>query len=222
MSARDDILERVRGALGRAATAGPPPPDYASHALVPARGRGTPAECVARFVDMARETSATVDRVPAGADVPGAIAAYLARRDLPGRIVVAPALDALPWAPAGLDIRRGPAADGDAVSVTPVVAGIAETGTLMVRSGAATPYTLNFLPDTHIAVLYADDIVGCYEDAWARMRPRGETGGALPRTVTLITGPSRSSDIERTVTIGVHGPCALHIVLVGEADGETA
>ena len=119
-----------------------------------------------------------------------------------------------------LVLRRGRAEAGDAVSITPAASGIAETGTLMVRSGPATPYTLNFLPDTHIAVLAAADIVGSYEDAWARMRPAGETGASLPRTVTLITGPSRSSDIERTVTIGVHGPLRLHIVLVGRADGE--
>ena len=74
--------------------------------------------------------------------------------------------------------------------------------------------------DSHIAVVDAKSIVGGYEDAWARVRKNGEKGGALPRTVTLITGPSRSSDIERIVTIGVHGPRRLPIVLVGKADGE--
>jgi len=66
--------------------------------------------------------------------------------------------------------------------------------------------------------VHADRIVGGYEDAWGHVRGNGETGIALPRTVTLITGPSRSSDIERTVTIGVHGPKRLHIVLVGEIE----
>lgn len=239
MTARDDILGKVRAALGRTtpaqstagqSTAGqavqsgsPPLPEYANDTIVPARGQGSPAECVVRFVEMAAEASVTLDRVAAAHDVPGAVAAFLTRENLPQSLVMSPdtGLDALPWATTDLDIRRGAARDGDAVSLTPTVCGIAETGTLMVRSGPATPYTLNFLPDTHIAVLYADDIIGSYEDAWARMRPNGETGPDLPRFVTLITGPSRSSDIERTVTIGVHGPCNLHVVLVGRAAGET-
>ena len=86
----------------------------------------------------------------------------------------------------------------------------------MVASGPTTPYTLNFLPDNHVAVLKTIDVVGAYEDAWRRI------GRPLPRTVTLITGPSRSSDIERTVTIGVHGPLRLHIILTDAADAATS
>ena len=123
-----------------------------------------------------------------------------------------PRLRSLPWAqfPA-LGLRYDRAEAGDAVALTPALAGIAETGTLLVHSGAATPNTLHFLADTHIAVVDAGDIVGAYEDAWARLRSRL---GAPPRSVTLITGPSRSSDIERIVQIGVHGPLRLHIVVV--------
>lgn len=224
MSAREDILGRVRAALGRGEGAEPPPvPDYASASLVPARGRGSPAECAARFVAMAEESSASVARVASREDVAPEIARFLAAAGLPFRLVRAPdaALDACGWGRAPrLVPRQGRAEAGDTVSVTPAFAGIAETGSLMVASGPATPYTLNFLPDVHIAVLDAARIVGAYEDAWALMRPNGETAAALPRTVTLITGPSRSSDIERTVTIGVHGPRRLHIVLVGRADGE--
>ncbi|MEX2454361.1 MAG: lactate utilization protein [Rhodospirillaceae bacterium] len=226
MSAREDILGRVRAALGRGEGAGPPPmPDHASAPLVPARGRGSPSECAARFVTMAEESSASVARVAAREDVAQEIARFLAASNLPPRLVRAPdaALDACGWHRApGLVLRQGRAETDDAVSVTPAFAGIAETGSLMVASGPATPYSLNFLPATHIAVLDAARIVGAFEDAWALIRPNGETAAALPRTVTLITGPSRSSDIERTVTIGVHGPRRLHIVVVGRADGEAA
>ena len=88
----------------------------------------------------------------------------------------------------------------------------------MVHSGPEVANLLHFLPETHIAVLAAAQIVGAYEDAWARLRAAvAETGGVMPRAVTLITGPSRTADIERTPQIGVHGPRKLHIVVV---DGE--
>lgn len=223
MTARSDILARIRAATGRTADSpAPPAPEYANAALIPARATGTPRELVSRFIDMATEAAATIDRVEVASDVGPAIAAWLDAEDLPRDLVIAPdpamnayGIDAAP----GLTVRRGAAMGENAVSVTPVKAGIAETGSLMVTAGPDTPYTLNFLPEIHIAVLRADRIVGGYEDAWALVRPNGEAGAALPRTVTLITGPSRSSDIERTVTIGVHGPKRLHIVLIGKADG---
>ena len=108
---------------------------------------------------------------------------------------------------------------GDAVSVTGTVAGIAETGTLMVRSGPDIANAAHFLTDTHVAVVDAARIVGAYEDAFALLR----AGGApMPRNVTLITGPSRSSDIERILQIGVHGPRTLHVVVVRCRPGAVA
>ena len=63
-------------------------------------------------------------------------------------------------------------------------------------------------------VLFADDIAGDYETVWRRIRETyGE--GKLPRTVNLVTGPSRSADIEQTLILGAHGPRALHILVVG-------
>ena len=63
-------------------------------------------------------------------------------------------------------------------------------------------------------VVSADDIAGDYETVWQRIR---ETygPGKLPRTVNLVTGPSRSADIEQTLILGAHGPRALHILVVG-------
>ncbi len=204
MNARAAILERVRKAGGSAV----PPPGAA---IVPARGRGDRPELLKRFSAMAAEAGATLETVDGSADVPAAVDAWLERNQLPRRIVAAPAMNACPWdSVPGLAIRFDRARDGDPTGVGPAVAGVAETGSLMVASGPATPYALNFLPDNHVAVLKTVDIVGAYEDAWRRI------GRPLPRTVTLITGPSRSSDIERTVTIGVHGPLRLHIVLTDE------
>ena len=85
----------------------------------------------------------------------------------------------------------------------------------MLTSGPDTPTTLNLMPDTHIVVMRADQIVGPYEDAWDRLRAR-QGDKALPRTVNFITGPSRTGDIEQRIELGAHGPRRLHIVLVEE------
>jgi len=193
---RDDILGGIRKALKRG------PLDAARIDL---------------FVAMAEEVQTTVDRVASLADVPAAVARYLASENLPAELVMAPdpALDAIPWDERPLlRLRRGKAAPGDHVSVTPAFAGIAETGTLMLTSGPETPTTLNFLPDTHIVVLRADQVLPHYEEGWSRLRARGP----MPRTVNFITGPSRTGDIEQRIQLGAHGPRRLHIVLV---DGKT-
>ncbi len=88
------------------------------------------------------------------------------------------------------------------------------SGTLVLTSGADNPTTLNFLPETAIVVLDAADIAGDYETVWERLQQQaGEN--PLPRTINLISGPSRSADIEQTLLLGAHGPRNLHIIVVG-------
>jgi len=223
MDARSQILDSIRkslkrGPLGEAAAAGPAG-RIAAHAkgLIPARTTVLDAQGLsALFVRMAEEVQATVTRVAAPADVPGAVADYLTNHNLPADLTMAPdpTLDAYPWdARPLLRIRRGRAEDLDPVSVTGAFAAIAETGTLMLTSGNDRPTTLNLMPDTHIVVLRADQVVGPYETAWDRLRAE-QSGNAMPRTVNFITGPSRTGDIEQRIQLGAHGPRRLHIVLV--------
>ena len=158
----------------------------------------------------------SLERMPIASDaeVPAEVARYLAAENLPAELAMAPepALDALPWDERPLlQIRRCKAEAGDAVSLTPCLAAVAETGTLMLVSGAETPTTLNFLPDTHIVVLRGEQVVATYEDGWDLLRARG----ALPRTVNFITGPSRTGDIEQKIELGAHGPRRLHVILIG-------
>ena len=223
MSARDQILGGIRKALKREALG-----TEASAVLDARLGRHErnliPARTtvlddagrVELFLTMAKEVQTTISRVADAAAVPGAVADYLAQNNLPAEIAMAPdpALDAYPWNERPLlSIRRGKAEDKDPVSVTGAFAAIAETGTLMLISGPDSPTTLNLMPDTHIVVLRAGQIVGPYEEAWDRLRVRqGEK--ALPRTVNFITGPSRTGDIEQRIELGAHGPRRLHIVLV--------
>ena len=90
-------------------------------------------------------------------------------------------------------------------------AGIAETGNLVLLSQEQRWTSHNFLPDDHIIVLDSNLIVRHQEDIWARLRvlPDG-----LPRVVNLITGPSKTADVEQTVQYGAHGPRRLHVVVV--------
>jgi L-lactate dehydrogenase complex protein LldG len=220
--ARDQILNTIRRGLRRgvlpemergeldARLAKPP------RHLIPARARLSHSESVTLFIAMVEYAAMTLDRVENLDDAPAAVAAFLARQSLPMNLVMAPdpELMALPWATQpGLRIEHRAARDGDKTSVTPAFAGIAETGTLMLRSGPHSPTTLNFLPDNHIVILAANRIVGAYEDAWDLLRA---LGSPMPRTVNYITGPSRSGDIEQTMQLGAHGPLRLHVVLAGE------
>lgn len=231
--ARDDILASIRRARGRSG-----PVDEARAAdlrrrmsepkrnLVPARADLPAPQVVDLFQTMAESVFATVERVDDMAAVPAALTDYLKRENLPARVVMAPdtTLDAAQWdSEPLLDIRRGLPEEPDMVSVTAAPAAVAETGTLVMFSGADHPSTLNFLPETHVVVLPADRVAKTYEDVWDQLRRRvadGDSGldGLLPRTVNLITGPSRSGDIEQTLLLGAHGPRRLHIILVDADD----
>jgi len=208
-----------RGPLDRAAAA-PLEARLATHPrnLVPRRALLPHGQQVALFVEMAGRAAATIDRRASLAEVPAAVADFLAAQNLPARIKLAPdpALAALPWSERTLlEVETGIAAASDTASVTAAFAGVAETGTLMLLSGPQSPTTLNFLPDNHIVVLRAEQVVGPFEDAWDRLRA-AQAQGAMPRTVNLITGPSRSADIEQQLQMGAHGPRRLHIILVAD------
>lgn len=184
--------------------------------LIPARSRLPHVEQINLFVRNVEKEFGTVLRVADAADVPGAVADYLAAQNLPGKLVMAPhpELRAIEWSSRPLlEIREGRAEGTDVVSVQHGFAAIAETGTLMLPSAAERPTTLNILTDTEIVVLRASRVVGAYEEAWDLLRSEI---GAMPRNVMLVTGPSRSADIEQALELGAHGPRRLHVVLIDD------
>lgn len=222
------MLTAIRRGLKR----GPLPADQAAmlrermakhpRHLIPARSRLPHAEQVDLFVRNVEREFGSVTRVADREAVPGAVADFLAGQNLPGLLVVAPHSDlrAIPWSVRPLlEIREGRAEATDAVSVQHAFAGIAETGTLMLPSSPSRPVTLNLLADTAIVVLRASAIVGAYEEAWDKLRAEI---GAMPRNVMLVTGPSRSADIEQTLELGAHGPRRLHVVLVEDTGVQAA
>ena len=220
---RDAMLAAIRRGLRR----GPLPADQAAmlrgrlathpRQLIPARSRLPHAEQIALFVANVEREFGSVARVPQPDAVPEAVTDYLAAQNLPTTVVMAPhpELQAIPWSTRPLlTIREGRAAASDLVSVQHAFAAIAETGTLMLPSAPERPTTLNLLADTTIVVLRASRLVGAYEEAWDRLR--AEMGG-MPRNVMLVTGPSRSADIEQTLELGAHGPRRLHVVLIEDS-----
>jgi L-lactate dehydrogenase complex protein LldG len=229
MTARDLILATVRRALGVAGTEAPRRSAVAARlaghpaGVVPARGQLPPVARLDLFARMVEGAAGTVERTAEPAGIPAAVAAFLRRHNLPLAVRHGddPRLAALPWdkEPA-LQIRRGASDGSDLAAISHAFGAVAETGTVVLISGADNPTTLNFLPDVHIVVVSAADVAGDFETVMARLRERFGAG-LLPRNVNMVTGPSRSADIEQTLILGAHGPRKLHVIVAGNpANGQ--
>ncbi len=138
-----------------------------------------------RVITLLRERK--VDRVQAWDQIPGLEPAGLAN--------------------AGFQVDHN-AHDSIKAGITGALAGIAETGTLVIPGGEGRPLTASLLPGIHIAILRASDIVESLEQVFARQAVEQYPA------VVLVSGPSRTADIEMTLTIGVHGPGELHVFLL--------
>jgi L-lactate dehydrogenase complex protein LldG len=204
---REAFLARVSAALGREAGAGvgPVPPPPPGEMVSPSTaGLGTAEELARHFVERAEAVGARVRRAPVGeaASVAGAVA-----RELGASVCAsddAVAREAL--LACGLPELAPEHAD---VGITGAWRGVAETGTVVLR---AEPGRLEgLLPPAHVVVLREADLRRDLIETYA------DLDGALPSGVVQITGPSRTADIEMTLTTGVHGPGTVVIVLVGDA-----
>ena len=224
MNARDAILSKIRSQIAvdgedtarRAAVANRLA--NAPKGVIPGRGQLSAKQMHDLFCERAESVESTVQRVAAYDGIPAAVSDYLRQRNLPQTIRLGsdPRLEAADWSSEpNLTRHQGPSDGTDPDGLSHAATGVAETGTLLMTSGEDNPTTLNFLPESHIVVIAASDIEGDYETALGRIR--SEHGkGRMPRTVNMITGTSRTGDIEQTLQTGVHGPKALHIVVVKE------
>jgi len=222
MSSRAEIFANIRRGLGRTEASESQRKTVQQRLQehprnsVPARGQQEPEAQVELFIRMAREAAAEVIPLADMTQLPQAVADTLEAKGQHELVMARDdALTELGWAAVHerLHCHQRTGQVGDEASLTLAFAGIAETGTLLLYSRPDSPTTLNFLPDTHLVVLQRKDIVGVYEDAWDRLRQHSP--GRLPRTVNLITGPSRSADIEQKLQMGAHGPRQLVIYLIG-------
>jgi L-lactate dehydrogenase complex protein LldG len=220
--ARDAVLAKVRAALGK--TGDRAQAMAAAHAYVAAHEHGPrpamPADLVERFLRRATDMESTVERIATIAQLPKAVARYIDALDLDPSLaeqkshrgVCWPEFAGLDWSDAGLAIEARPAQGKDRLGITGTFCAVAETGTLVITSGSATPTASMLLPDTHVAVVRPDRIVAGMEEAFALIRAEC---GTMPRAVNFVSGPSRTGDIEQTIVVGAHGPFRVHIIVVG-------
>lgn len=214
MSARSAILAAIRAANGTVPSAPAAIAQEAARLVAdpgPVQPKFNALSVVARFIAGAtsERVTATVAQVASLAQVPAAIADYLHRHDEALRISVQPVapLDKLDWS--GFALDHALAQDGG-TAVTWAEYGIAETGSVVFRSGPDAPMLLNFLPLRHVVVLARDTILAYPEDLWLHL---GVAGVAQPRLLSIVAGTSGTADIEARNVRGAHGPRHMHIVL---------
>ena len=174
-----------------------------------------PVDLLTRFVDKLTVVSGSYQNVPDPDVLPNAISEYLAAQQLTHTLTLAPhpLLEAIDW-PASVTVQYGKASADTVISVSVADCGIAETGSLMLLASSHTPTSLNFLADHFLCVLRVRDIVPHMEDAWDHWRAKT---GTVPRAINLITGPSRTADVEQIIQLGAHGPRQLHVLLLEQA-----
>ena len=163
-----------------------------------------------RFVDRARAVQATVERLESPGEVPASLAAYLREVGLEPTVAVHGDLRSADWGAVGIDPGGDPADDAGPALLR-AFAGVAETGSLCLTAEEA-PLRAAFLPHTLVAVLHEDDVVGLLEELWGRVRGAGTA--EIPCSLVLVTGPSRTADVEQSLVLGAHGPGRLHVLLV--------
>lgn len=217
MSSRDVVLGRIRTAL--AADPAPPPPTPRDYIRVGADAPGS-EPVIEQMVDRLVDYKAVVGRVPGDdpAALADAVAAALSAAglesvvvaaDLPpelldacgrdGRVVVA---DGRP------SVLTPDELDGIAAVVTTAQVAIAISGTIVLDGGVGQGRrAISLVPDFHLIVLRADQVVSTVPEAIARLDPI--------RPLTMIAGPSATSDIELERVEGVHGPRTLHVLITG-------
>lgn len=227
-----EFLSRVAKRLGRGDQARVAPPRWQPTAPRPAAGLADPDALADRFQAELERLSGHVHRATAAAEVASIITQILADAGLVGTVVrwTDPALDSLgldaalqaaghtviPFAHGQSGREQVLAAEQAIAGITGVDAAVAETGTLVLGSaaiglvgGLGRGRSVSLLPPIHIAVLRKEQIVYSSLSVFQRL-----ASGPLPSQVIFASGPSRSADIENDLSIGVHGPGALHVIII--------
>jgi L-lactate dehydrogenase complex protein LldG len=217
MSARNNILERIRKAHGRNGAAPTEAELLAVRAAIAERTRGPlpslgrPQDPVAQFKRECDRLGTTHSEAERFDELPREVARYLEANSLEWKLVLWREFAGLRWGGVGIQFDDRAANGNDSTGLTSCFCAIAETGTLLLLSAPATPKATALLPETHIAVVRKSRIVDTMEDALALLR---DEVGEPPRATWFVSGPSRTADIEQTMVIGAHGPYRAHVILI--------
>jgi L-lactate dehydrogenase complex protein LldG len=109
---------------------------------------------------------------------------------------------------AGFTVHRGDVPQIEGAEVSEASWGLADTGSVVLAASAAEPRARSLLPDVHVSVLREDRILPGLEQLFETL------DSDLPSALAIVSGPSRSADIEQRLVVGVHGPAEVHVVLV--------
>jgi len=217
VSARDNILARIRKAQGR--TGAEPTAaelelvraNIAQRAAGPIPAIGRASDLVLQFRHECDRVGTTHGEVASREAVPGEVRRYLDAIAVEPRVLVWHELAGLDWSAAGIAIDDRPAQATDRTSITTCFCAIAETGTVLLLSSPAAPKATALLPETHVCIVSKSRMVPNMEAAFALLRAeRGEP----PRATWFVSGASRTADIEQTLVVGAHGPYRVHVILV--------
>ena len=215
MSARDNILARIRSQSGKAGLTTDaelvavrahisghergPVPSFAMH------------DPVQHFIEECARLTTTIVEVSDIAAIPLEVARYIDGASLQRRGVGWAEFAALDWRTAGIQYDSRPATGDDMIGITGCFCAIGETGTLLLLGAPNTPKSTALLPETHICIVRKSRMVPTMEDAFQLMRSEI---GEPPRATFFVSGPSRTADIEQTIVIGAHGPYRVHVILI--------
>jgi L-lactate dehydrogenase complex protein LldG len=116
---------------------------------------------------------------------------------------------------AGFTVHRGSEPSIEGAEVSQALYGLADTGSVVLAASPDEPRARSLLPEVHVSIVSEDAILPGLVELFEAL------GGELPSALAIVTGPSRSADIEQQLVVGVHGPGRVHVVVTATAEGQS-
>lgn len=219
-TAREQILNQLRTALGEPGSQPgvgdtllmwqSSPPLHARPEAGSGTDRGTDPD-VGKFLSRVDQSGATWEQLRDESELRDAVLGYCQRREV-AQLVLMPGdslLTALTWPPEL--VHNGRPASAHSAVLARASAGVVETGSVLLVSDTHHAAALNVLPEHLLVVLDIGHVVSYLEEAMSLL-----CVGGMPWSANLVTGPSRTGDVEQTITLGAHGPRRVHLLLMPE------
>ena len=167
------------------------------------------------FVALATAEKMSVECLADPEKVPAAVGRYLRAQQLPGQVVVdtSACLSSDIFVDAGLDVSTPPLKPDHDTLVSGCYGAVAESGALVISTADGHAIANDFIAETHIVILRAENIIATLADLWDSLRTEAQ-GGFMPREFCLVTGPSRTADLGVPAKLGAHGPARVHVLLI--------